>query len=112
VVDGPGGRELFLSIGTEGVVRGQIAGESWPPLRGTAEGLALVVGDLQRRLRELGGTLVCISHDAIVMPVIAALTGERFVGSWLEPLDGMAFALGRGEELVRIWRGRRAKLGA
>lgn len=46
VVDGPGGRDLFLSIGTEGVVRGQIAGENWPPLRTTAEGLALLVGDL------------------------------------------------------------------
>lgn len=56
--------------------------------------------------------MVYVSHDAIVMPVIAALTGERFVGTWLEPLDGMAFALGRGGELVRIWRGRLTEPGA
>ena len=56
------------------------------------EGL-LLVGDLQQRLRELGGTLVCVSHDAIFTPVIAELAGERFVGSRLDPLDAMTFAL-------------------
>jgi Histidine phosphatase superfamily (branch 1) len=105
VVDPRGGGVLFASLGVERLVRGQIAGEMWPPLRPTADGVRLLVGDLARRLRTRGGTGICVSHDAIVMPVIAALTGEQFEEAWLDPLDGVALTIGAGGRIQAIWRG-------
>lgn len=104
VVDRPAGAVLFASVGTEHVVRRQIAGEEWPPMRPTREGVRLLLEDVTRRLRERGGTALCVSHDAILMPVIASLTGERFDGCWLEPLDGMALGLGADGQLFGIFR--------
>ncbi len=96
VVDPRGGSDLFASLGTPTVVRGQIAGETWPPLHPTAEGaFASSSVTSPGAFRERGGTGICVvSHDAMVMPVIAALTGEQFVETWLEPLDGLALLLG------------------
>ncbi len=39
------------------------------------------------------------------MPVIAALTGDRFADTWLEPLDGLALSLQPDGEILAIWRG-------
>lgn len=110
VVDARGGGALFATLGTERVVRGQIAGETWPPLRATAAGARLLVGDLVRRLRQRGGMGIAISHDTIVMPVIAALTGETFERAWLAPLDGIAFARDADDRIYAIWRGARVEI--
>lgn len=105
VVDPREGARLYAALGTSGVVRRQIAGEAWACMRPLAEGSCLLLScALDGLLR--GDSGLCVSHDAVVMPAIAHLTGDRFESRWLAPLDGFAVQLGaRGVEVV--WRGSR-----
>jgi hypothetical protein len=87
------GRE-FAVRGTEGVVRAQIAGIELVGLRGPEVAVPLLLSaGLDRASR---GSGVLVTHDAVLMPAIAALTGERFQRTWLAPLDGFALVLERG----------------
>lgn len=88
VVDCPRGQEVFESHGTPVVVRAQIRGETWGCMRALEEGAASVVHDLLGRLGARPGTGLAVSHDAIVMPILAWITGETFADRWLDPLDG------------------------
>ncbi len=105
VLDQEAGARLFAELGTEGVVRGQIVGTRWPSVRSQSEGTRLLLAAATDRLTAGLGHGVCVSHDAVLMPAIAALTGERFEGSWLVPLDGFAIQYERGN-LRCIWQGR------
>lgn len=89
VVDCRRGQEIFETHGTSAVVRAQIRGETWECMRPLAEGAAGVVRDLLARLDARPGTGLAVSHDAIVMPIIAWITGETFADRWLDPLDGV-----------------------
>lgn len=105
VVDEKAGARLFAELGTEGVVRAQIAGSRWPFVRSPREGTKLLLTVASERLAAGRGSGVCVSHDAVLMPVIAALTEDRFPASWLAPLDG--FALHYTDDKLRCtWRGR------
>lgn len=109
VLDEHQAARLFSELGTEGVVRAQIAGQRWPFLRSAAEGTHLLLRAARDRLEAGRGSGICISHDAVLIPAIAALTGERFENTWLVPLDG--FAVQPGERgLVLLWRGQRREL--
>lgn len=88
VLDREAGSELFSSLGTEGVVRAQIAGKRWEFIRSAPEGTALLLSLVRERMAS--GTGICVSHDAVLMPAIAHLFEERFEGGWLDPLDGFA----------------------
>ena len=101
VVDGLRGQEVFESNGTPMVVRAQIRGETWGCMRALDEGADRVVRDLLGRLDAQPGTGLAVSHDAIVMPIIAWITGETFADRWLDPLDGAIFT---PDEL--FWEGR------
>jgi hypothetical protein len=104
VIDCEEGAGAFVRYGTEAIVRGQLAGRSWPFIRPLAEGAGLLLRDVHQRLTERGGLGAFISHDAIVMPTIRWATGEDFAGDWLQPLDGVV-VLG-GASCTVLWRGR------
>ena len=91
---------LFPQLET--VVRQQLFGKTWGCFRPLAEGTRLLLTYLHQRLLLHGTTGVAISHDAIVMPVISWVTGERFMDDWLSPLDGVVLT---AEALY--WRGQR-----
>jgi broad specificity phosphatase PhoE len=104
VLDRTEGARLFAELGTEGVVRAQVTGARWPFIREAREGTRLLLATARDRLDAGRGNGVCVSHDAVLMPAITILTGDRFTGEWLAPLDG--FALQRRDGLLRcIWRG-------
>jgi len=105
VIDGEAGGRAFLSEGTEAIVRKQLAGHPWPFMRSNEDGAALVVASIHRALSERRGLGICVSHDAIVMPIVAVLTGERFEHRWLSPLDGLVFCLPPGGGLGVFWEG-------
>lgn len=105
VMDEAAGARLFAELGAEGVVRAQIAGAHWPVVRPAREGTRLLLAAAVDRLTAGLGHGVCVSHDAVLMPAIAALTGERFEGAWLSPLDGFAIQYESGN-LRCIWQGR------
>ena len=100
VVDRQRGAQVFERHGTPAVVRGQIAGETWGCMRALESGVRELLDELFANLHTRGGTGVAISHDAIIMPVIAHITGERFTDDWLEPLDGAVLT-----STALIWRG-------
>lgn len=101
VVDCRRGQEVFETHGTPAVVRAQIQGETWGCMRELVTGAASVIRELLARLDARPGTGLAVSHDAIVIPIIAWITGETFADRWLDPLDG---AILTPDEL--IWEGR------
>ncbi len=105
VVDCEEGGRVFGSLGTEYVLRAQMAGHPWSFMRPIEDGAKLLLGHIRDSLGRRPGTGVFISHDAIVMPVIAWATGYRFDAAWLAPLDGVVIALSSGEDLTIWWRG-------
>ena len=102
VVDGDRGGEVFGAHGTEGVVRGQIAGETWGCMRPLVEGATLLLDWLWALLDERGGEGLAVSHDAIVMPTLAWAVGVSFDDTWLAPLDGAVLV-----PCAIVWQGRR-----
>lgn len=100
VVDRQRGAQVFEEHGTPAVVRGQIAGETWGCMRELESGVRALLDELLAKLHARGGTGAAISHDSIVMPVIAHVTGERFTDDWLAPLDGAVITTSG-----LIWRG-------
>lgn len=102
VIDGARGGVVFRAHGTEAVVRAQLRGETWGCMRGLAEGARLVLDELLGRLASQEGTGLAVSHDAIVMPIIAWVTGESFEDDWLAPIDGAVLTPG-----ALFWKGRR-----
>lgn len=103
MVDHEAGARLFASLGMKGVVHEQMAGTRWPCMRPLDEGTRLLLSSALDRI-ERGGSGVCVSHDAVLMPAIAWLTGDTFDGRWLSPLDG--FALQRHPRgWLCLWRG-------
>lgn len=100
VVDRVRGGHVFEIHGTDTVVRAHMRGETWSCMRPPAEGARLVLAELRRHLAERPGTGLAVSHDAIVMPIVACLTGETFTDDWLAPLDGLVLT---GDAV--FWRG-------
>ena len=111
VVDRTEGARLFAELGTEGVVRAQLSGNRWPFIRTAEEGTRLLLSAALERLDAGRGNGVCVSHDTVLMPAIARLTGERFTGEWLAPLDGFAVQRLAGH-LRCIWRGECREVGS
>jgi len=105
VVDGDRGGEVFGAHGTEGVVRGQIAGDTWGCMRPLGDGALLLLDWLWGLLDERGGEGLAVSHDAIVMPTLAWAVRASFDDSWLAPLDGAVLVPG-----AVVWRGRRCEV--
>lgn len=102
VIDRLQGRVVFDTHGTDTVVRAQLRGETWECMRGLAEGARLVLDELCMQIEAHEGTGLAVSHDAIVMPIVAWVTGETFEGDWLAPLDGVVLTPG-----FLFWKGRR-----
>lgn len=104
VIDEARGGEVFAQHGVDVVVRAQLEGETWGCTRPLGDGARLLLEALREHMSAQDGTGVAISHDAVLMPAIAWLTGERFVDSWLAPLDGVVITssslVWRGEEFV------------
>jgi len=102
VIDPARGGVVFNAHGTDAVVRAQLLGETWGCMRALAEGARLVLDELLMRSAAHEGTGLAVSHDAIVMPIIAWVTGENFEGDWLAPLDGAVLTPG-----YLFWKGCR-----
>ncbi len=93
------GGAVFAEHGTMMVVREHVAtGRAWGCLRPVPEGAKRVLALLSSRLVE--GSGVAVSHDAVVIPVVAFVTGHLFLVDWLNPLDGIVLCAG-----VAYWRG-------
>ena len=109
VMDAAAGAQLFETLGATGVVRAQIAGARWPFLREPIAGTQILLTCATERLAAGRGSGVCISHDAVLMPALAVLTGEDFRDRWLAPLDGFAVQFVRGA-LRCTYRGRHTEV--
>ncbi|MBL9099439.1 MAG: histidine phosphatase family protein [Myxococcales bacterium] len=101
VVDRARGVQVFETHGTDAVVRAHLRGETWGCMRPPAEGTHIVLAELGQHLATRPGTGLAVSHDAIVMPIVACLTDELFTDDWLAPLDGLVLT----RDAV-FWRGR------
>lgn len=101
VVDRARGSEVFHTHGTDAVVRAHLRGETWSCMRTPADGARLVLAELRRHLAQSTGTGLAVSHDAIVMPIVAWITGHTFADDWLAPLDGLVLTRDGA-----FWRGR------
>ena len=114
------GRAMTLSdqLGRTDVVRKLIAGEPLSGMRSLADGTAILLALARMRLGPTAdptrtpdtGLTLWVSHDAIVMPIIAACTGDRFDERWLAPLDGAALWMDEGQ-IVMGWAGNRYPVG-
>ena len=100
MLDETRGGEIFAQHGVEPVVRAHLEGETWGCMSSAKDGARLLFERLREHLFLEKGTGIAISHDVIVMPTIAWLTGARFVDSWLAPLDGAVLTLDSF-----VWRG-------
>ena len=99
-------KRSFHEHGTTGVVRAALAGAMVPGFRTVEEGARVVLDLVAARLQHGEGAWLMVSHDAILMPLIAWAAGERFDDDWLAPLDGVVFVRGAAG-IQAIWRGRR-----
>lgn len=103
VVDADAAGREFVSRGTEGVVRAQVAGVPLPGIRSADVAVPLLLSAGLDRARL--GSGVCVSHDAVLMPAMAWLFGVDAVAEWLAPLGGFAVELRAGGP-VAVWRDR------
>ena len=94
----------FAERGTPGVVRALLAGDTLEGMRSVSEATSLLVQHIRARIDQFS-TRLLVSHDAIVMPIIQQLCGERFQDDWLDPLDGIVFTVD-GNRLVAWWNGQ------
>lgn len=102
VVDRARCSELFATMRTPAVVRALIDTGGLEGMRTVTEATRLVRELLDDCLQQ-GGCHLLVSHDAILMPLIFGLCGERFVGDWLPPLDGAVFTRRAGR--TQVWWG-------
>lgn len=93
----------FAALGTEGVVRAQVAGARLPGLRPPEQAVPILLSVALDRLSRGAG--VAVSHDAVLMPAMAWLFGADAADDWLAPLDGFAVEL-RAAGPVAVWRDR------
>ena len=97
---------LFLEIGIAGVVRRQLLDAEPPPgMRGTAEGVQLLLDFISDGFGNGGRVNLYVTHDAI----LAALVGWLFrlpvyKEGWPDFLDGMLLWRDAGR-LHSVWRG-------
>ena len=106
VTDEALGGRVFSANSVEQVVRRHLAGETWGCMRTPAEGGTRLLARLRSELVTRSASGLAVSHDAIVMPVIAWLTGHDFAHEWLDPLDGLVVTLD-----ACFWRGQRFEAG-
>lgn len=100
VVDRARCSQLFAALHTPGVVRALIDAGELDGMRTVSAATHLVRALADNCLGE-GGCHLLVSHDAILMPVIFGLCGERFVDDWLAPLDGVVFTRRHGR--LQVW---------
>lgn len=93
----------FSRLGTEGVVRAQVAGESFAGIRHPQDAVPILLSAGLERIAR--GSGVCVTHDAVLMPAMAWLFGADAADSWLAPLGGFALEL-RPAGPVAVWSGR------
>ena len=93
----------FAALGTEGVVRRQVAGDVIAGIRPPAEAVPILLSTGLDRINR--GSGVCVSHDAVLMPAMAFLFGAEAAEEWLAPLGGFAVYF-RERGPVAVWRGR------
>ncbi len=101
VIDPDRGGEVFEQHGNEVMVRGQIEGKTWGCMRPLEEGTRLLFDTLLERLARHGTSGLAVTHDAIVLPSIAWVTGDRFADRWIDFLDGCVLTPGH-----LTWNGR------
>jgi broad specificity phosphatase PhoE len=101
VVDCKKGQELFADFGTEHIVKKLSLGANYAGIRSAQEGAKIIKDHVKELLIKQSGLGLMISHDAIIIPIIAAWTGEDFQNKWLDPLDGALILIdSRGKLMV------------
>jgi hypothetical protein len=107
VIDRTHCAKLFSSMSTECLVRQLAAGASFSGMKTAKEGARSFINYAEKLLIN-DGLGVLISHDAIIIPMISAWTGESFANQWLNPLDGVLIC--KEKHLCIYWKGRRYTL--
>ncbi|EKE00538.1 MAG: phosphoglycerate mutase [uncultured bacterium] len=110
VIDRKAGQRLFATLGTECLVRKLAAGECFEGIRSAQEGAQLFVEHLSKLLSSQKGLGVMISHDAILIPLLAVWMNECFQNKWLEPLDGALFIANNSTQLSIYRNGEATEL--
>ena len=106
VVDTAASEALYLEIGILEIIRHQLS-RSEPPagMRGTGEGVDLLLGLTVSHLRSTGRLDVYVTHDGILAVLVAYLFRLRIDEiEWPGYLDGLLLWR-RGEHLHFAWRG-------
>lgn len=89
VIDTVKGALWFAEIGTKNLIRELIAGRDFDGIRNIKQGVGIFMDHLKAILMSKVGLGLMISHDAILIPILALLFKESFDNKWLQPLDGM-----------------------
>ena len=106
VVDTESSGDLFLEIGILEINRHQLS-RSEPPvgMRGTGEGVDLLLGLTASHLRSTGRLDAYVTHDGILAVLVAYLYRLQIDEiEWPDYLDGLLLWR-RGEHLYFAWRG-------
>jgi broad specificity phosphatase PhoE len=88
VFDSNKGKQLFVTLGTECLVKKFVTGDHFEGIRSVQAGTQIFTNHLKTLLHSEEGLGIMVSHDAILIPLLAAWTGECFLDKWLDPLDG------------------------
>jgi len=96
----------FQAGGARGVVARQLAGAVVPGMRPLTDGASLLLDLLLRTAPPVGSVSVCVTHDAVMAPLIGHLFGQERVGPiWPNFLEALRLQF-EDDELVVQWRGR------
>lgn len=93
VVDRVKGGKFFAELGTEEIVRQFVGGRNFDGMKTAVEGTQLFSDHIKSLLKERQGLGLMISHDAIIIPMLAIWCQEDFSNKWLDPLDGVLITL-------------------
>lgn len=95
----------YRTLGPEALLQRQLAGEPLPGLRPLREGVATILRHLWATPIAAGALAIAITHDSVLAPVLATVTGWTPVTTgWPDYLDGLVLWWTRGT-VYWAWRG-------
>ncbi|MDO5846181.1 MAG: phosphoglycerate mutase family protein, partial [Methanocorpusculum sp.] len=100
--------EFYCRTSTIAAIRSYIQGDVLPGHYPIREGAKRILSFLKSLAQE-NGTVLCVTHDAFAVSLIAVMTGADFSDDWLDFLDGCVI-FRRGTNWTLVWRGGEAEI--
>lgn len=100
--------EFYCRTSTVAAIRSYIEGASLPGHYPITEGAERMLSYLKSTAEDRG-VVLCVTHDAFAVSLIAVLTGADFSNDWLDFLDGCILFCKNGNWTL-VWRGGEQKL--